>query len=374
MKIIIFSEPGNAGVKRHVLDILGRLGGGEFEFILVYSLRRADRVYADEVANLRSSGVTTYEVNVTASPELWNDLKAAYQFMKIVKSEKPDLIHCHSSKAGFIGRVFGKIASLQTPVLFSPHALISFMQPHYTIFERFCALFTSGLIACGKSEKKDFETLSFLKNLPIHVVPPSVDVAIAQSFMISRRPFGSRTILVGACGRIARQKQSLLFFKVAALMEHSHPHVRFQWIGDYSESDPESQDVKAFLAANPLSNVEITGWVDDAAEYIRNLDVLLMLSRYESFGYVTADALAMGIPVIGTAVTGTRDLIENGVNGYLVPPKPHNVSSALDQLLEKPDRYNQFSKSARTSMSQNFDISVMCESLSKVYRSYASKR
>ena len=85
MKIIIFSEPGNAGVKRHVLDILSRLGGGEFEFILVYSLRRADRVYADEIANLRSLGVTTYEVNVTASPELWNDLKAAFQFIKIVK-------------------------------------------------------------------------------------------------------------------------------------------------------------------------------------------------------------------------------------------------------------------------------------------------
>ena len=167
MKIIIFSEPGNAGVKRHVLDILSRLGGGEFEFILVYSLRRADRVYADEIANLRSLGVTTYEVNVTASPELWNDLKAAFQFIKIVKSEKPDLIHCHSSKAGFIGRVFGKIASWRTPVLFSPHVLISFSQPHYTILEKFCAPFTSGLIACGNSEKEDFETLSFLKKLAL---------------------------------------------------------------------------------------------------------------------------------------------------------------------------------------------------------------
>jgi glycosyltransferase involved in cell wall biosynthesis len=376
MKIIIFSEPGNAGVKRHVLDILGRLGGGEFEFILVYSLRRADRVYADEVANLRSSGVTTYEVNVTASPELWNDLKAAYQFMKIVKSEKPDLIHCHSSKAGFIGRVFGKIASWKTPILFTPNVLISFVQPKYNIFERICAPFTTAMIASCESEEIDFQSLPYLNNVPSHVVPLCVDTTYTQKARSRSiaKDSEKKTILIGACGRIARQKQSLLFFKVAALMEHSHPHLRFQWIGDYSESDPESQDVKAFLAANPLSNVEITGWVDDAAEYIRNLDVLLMLSRYESFGYVTADALAMGIPVIGTAVTGTRDLIENGVNGYLVPPKPHNVSSALDQLLEKPDRYNQFSKSARTSMSQNFDISVMCESLSKVYRSYASKR
>jgi glycosyltransferase involved in cell wall biosynthesis len=374
MKIIIFSEPGNAGVKRHVLDILSRLGGGEFEFILVYSLRRADRVYADEIANLRSLGVTTYEVNVTASPELWNDLKAAFQFIKIVKSEKPDLIHCHSSKAGFIGRVFGKIASWRTPVLFSPHVLISFSQPHYTILEKFCAPFTSVLIACGNSEKEDFKTLSFLKKLPIHVVPPCVDTTLVQSLITPRGPVGGSKILVGACGRIARQKQSLLFFKVAALMEYSHPHLRFQWIGDYSESDPESQDVKAFLAANPLSNVEITGWVDDASEYIRNLDVLLMLSRYESFGYATADALSMGIPVIGTAVTGTRDLVENGVNGYLVPSIAHNVSSALDQLLEKPDGDNQFSNSARTSMSENFDISVMRESLSKVYRSYALKR
>ncbi|MDB2506952.1 hypothetical protein N9X20_05335 [Opitutales bacterium] len=64
MKVLLFSEPGNAGVKRHVLDVLNRLHNDEFEFVLVYSLRRAGRIYRDEIAQLVAMGVQVYEVDI----------------------------------------------------------------------------------------------------------------------------------------------------------------------------------------------------------------------------------------------------------------------------------------------------------------------
>jgi glycosyltransferase involved in cell wall biosynthesis len=109
------------------------------------------------------------------------------------------------------------------------------------------------------------------------------------------------------------------FFRTALSMI-SHPSLRFRWVGDFGD-DSESAQVKRLLAdAGAPKEIEVTGWVSDPQRHLAALDTFCMFSRYESFGYVTAEAMLLGVPVLATPSSGTVDLVKDEDSGHMVPP------------------------------------------------------
>jgi len=346
---------------------LRTLHGSEFEFSLVYSTRRADADYMREIEGVKALGIRTYELPITGKPEPLRDIGASLKFMRILWKERPDLIHCHASKAGFIGRLFGRLALPRTPILFTPNVMSTQLNPMYTPLEAIAAVLTDRIVAASASEAEDLKQLWFLSRVPVSVVPLCVDTQ-GVTFIDRQGPANRDEWVVGGCGRIAMQKQPRLFFDLAARLVTRLPRVRFRWIGDFTPGDPDSDFIQHQLKDKPLPNTEVTGWVKNAMDEIRKLDIFLMLSRYESFGYVTADALLAGIPVIGTNVTGTRDLVCSGENGYLCEPNLDSIESALAELMNDPQLYRRFSRNAVSSIVSRYDLSVMTAALRDAYR------
>lgn len=124
---------------------------GDYEYILIHSDR-------DDNKPVKKNGmqVKEYSISLYRKLNLWNDIKAIIQAVKIIKKERPDLIHCHSAKGGVVGRIAGFLTHTKT--FYTPHAF-SFLSTQselkrkiYLLIERFTKL-NSWLLACSESER-----------------------------------------------------------------------------------------------------------------------------------------------------------------------------------------------------------------------------
>jgi glycosyltransferase involved in cell wall biosynthesis len=120
--------------------------------------------------------------------------------------------------------------------------------------------------------------------------------------------------------------------------------------------------------------VRVIPWQHDVRTYISAADVLLNTSRFESFGYVTAEALAMKRPVVASDVTGTRDIMLDRFGAWLYPPDRTDIAAGLIlQLLRDPDLSITIGNLGRSEVENKFSTERMRESLMHAYHSALSQ-
>jgi glycosyltransferase involved in cell wall biosynthesis len=168
-----------------------------------------------------------------------------------------------------------------------------------------------------------------------------------------QRPENSRPV-IGWLGRLSGEKRPEWFVQLAkALGNLAH----FRLAGE----GPLSSDLER--SARHVPSLELSGFVDDALEFIAACDLLVVTSEIEGIPLVAMEALACGTPVVATQVGGLADLIEPGVNGVLVAADdPGGLIAQVGSLLEKPDELRALQAStASTGLADRFTTAAMLE-------------
>lgn len=368
MIVVHYSEPGSGGVKRHVVDLLLGLDVGCHEYILAYSQCRNDKTYDLELDLVRKRGIRTVEIPTSGRIDPLRDLTSAWKFLKLLLVTKPDIVHLHSSKSGGIGRLVTALAFPSLRVIYVPHAMACFRSRLFMQVERLLAPVHDLLLAVSRSERDDFCRWQIERS---HLRTHSIRMGLhCTSNSCHRALMASADFIVTICGRICYQKNALLFFEVAlsALKQHSNWH--FRWIGDFSD-DTEAVKVRSLLdSAGWPAQIEITGWVDDPIPLMREASVFCMFSRYESFGYVTAEAMQLGCAIIATDATGTRDLIVNGVTGVVVRDDSQAILEGLECLEGNRDYRSRLGASAKRLIEENHTCAIMCGDVENIYKQF----
>lgn len=368
LRLALVSEPGKAGVKTHVIDVLQRINLDKIAVTYYYSRRRSDANYAKEIEDLTRRGIVCREVPMNAPLRPLLDSVALLRLIRLLRRQRPQIIHLHSSKAGALGRVASLFLFPRPKVLYTPHAMACYRSVVYLWGERILGVLTDLLVAVSPSEKKDFirwripkAKLSFVLTMGLRPPPP-----------MSTAPPGSPVKnegvwRVGACGRICYQKNALLFFEAALALLKTFQDCRFRWIGDFGD-DQEAAAVRALLQkAGWPKEIEITGWVSEPRRCMETLDSFCMFSRYESFGYATAEAMLLGVPVVGTPSTGTVDLVFHERTGLLVKPEVGSVMAALTRLRSDPALGKNLAAEAKRSVSEIHTFAKMMGETEHLY-------
>ncbi len=144
-----------------------------------------------------------------------------------------------------------------------------------------------------------------------------------------RRRYAGKVVIghMGALDHSHKGQETLI--EAARAARDAHP----QWHFVLAGSGPDEAALKQ--AAGGLDNVEFTGFVDNVADWLAVFDVFVLPSLHEGLGSVLLDAMCFGLPIVATNVGGIPDIIEDGVNGFLVDPEdPRALVNAVARILD----------------------------------------
>lgn len=324
------------GTRRYLEDVVDALGSGG-ENGLVYSLDRADGGFLRLLEKVRRAGWELFELDMRRDIDVPFDLRCAFSIRNIYRSFRPDIVHAHSSKAGAIARL-ATLGFRQRPgIVYSPHAIAVNLSWVYGAIEKLLALRLDALAAVSESEREELWRLNLIPRDRVHVVVPSIrpEVFVPEERDLARKRLNLEPgPLVVAIGRLAAQKDPLGFVAFVSVLRQQVRDVRAIWVGDGVLREAMEERIDALGLRSVIS---ITGWVDDVRVYLGACDLFVSTSLYEGLSYVTAEAVAMGRPVVASRIPGTVDIVTISPAAQLYPLRDFEAASFLAaRLLSDP--------------------------------------
>ncbi len=301
-----------------------------------------------------------------------DDLKALVALVRLIRRERFEVVHTHSTKAGFIGRVAAWLS--RTPVVVHTihgFAVHDFMRRRrrwsYLLLERLVRPLTDWQLAVAPTIALEAVELRLASSRLISVVPSAVELdrIPTEPDRQVRRELGvsDDAPLVGTVGRLEYQKAPLDFVRMAAEVARSNPSTRFVMAGEgelLAETCAEARRLGV--------DIVFTGYRADAARIASCFDVYVVASLYEGLGRALTEALASGRPVAATAVGGVPDLVDPGTTGLLARPRdPHELARNVIWLLEHPEDARRMGEAGRERVRALFEPALMCALVEQTY-------
>jgi glycosyltransferase involved in cell wall biosynthesis len=356
MKIIHVMECFAGGTFNFLVDLTNELSNEEH--IVIYGTNRENT--PKKFRDLFNENVKFIEWK-TAQREMnpLKDIKALWELYIILKNiEDIDIIHLHSSKAGFLGRIVSFLLGKSKKTIYTPHA-ISFLRLDVSskkrkIFiwmEKFASFFGGKIVACSQSEKEAIEEQG-IKNVTF------INNGI-KPLQIEKKVNTSDKITIISVGRLSIQKNPKLFNDIA-LEFIDNPNIQFIWCGD--------GELKSALTS---PNIKCTGWIERKTleNYLANADIYLSTSLWEGLSLSVLEAMSIGLPVILSNCVGNRDLVQD--NGFLYKNKKE-ATNDINELIENRALFDKKGYNSKILMDNNFYIENMAISYLNIYKGMKS--
>jgi len=301
-----------------------------------------------------------------------DDLYVLAQLVRLIRRERPAVVHTHSAKAGFLGRLAAWLC--RTPaVVHTFHGLPfhDFMSARrkraYLLLDRIVLPMTDSFLAVAPRVAREAVERRIARPGSVTVVPSAVELdqipTAADPSVRIELGIGPDVPLVGTVGRLEYQKAPLDFVRMAARVAAARPGVCFVMVGE-GPLDGEARAEARRLGVE----IRFTGFRADAPLVASAFDVFVISSLYEGLGRALTEAVASGRPVVATAVNGVPDLIVPGATGLLATPgDPAALADCVLWLLDHPAEARRMGDAGSRWVRWMFDPALMCALIDQTY-------
>jgi glycosyltransferase involved in cell wall biosynthesis len=374
----IISRMNVGGPARHVAILHDGLDPERFDSILVYG----------EVGSTEGSlkSLLGPETNTVAIPELGREISpladsvTLFKLIRLIRATRPDIVHTHTAKAGFAGRLAARLAGVPIIVhTFHGHVFHGYFSPRKTqVFlqiERRLASTSHRLVTIsprlrdeiagfGVADASKFEVVPLGLRIAAHGEHPRRTGAFRQSLGISHD-----ALLVGAVGRLVPIKNLGMLLEAVRIARQDIPNVQVVFVGD-GELRRELADSASGLGISDI--VTFAGWQSDLPSVYADLDVTVIASHNEGTPACLIEAMASGCPVIATSVGGVPDMIEPGQTGQLVPAGDvEALARAIVRVGKEPDQARRMAEQARGESLSRYDERRLVSDMERLYHQLA---
>jgi glycosyltransferase involved in cell wall biosynthesis len=327
-------------------------------------------------AETSKAGVPVFTVEALhRSIRPWADVRAVLQLVRLFRSERPDVVHTHSSKAGLVGRLAARLAGVPVVVHtvhgWSFHDGMPRIARRVAIsLERLAARWTSRLVVVADLDRETGRRERI--GTPDHYVlvrsgiEPAVYRPSPRSRARAREVFGcpEGRPVVGTVTRLCRQKDPMTMLAAVRQVVDARSDAHCVIIGD----GPLRPAVEQLIDDLGLRrHVTLLGSRNDVDTLLAGFDVFALSSLWEGLPRVVVEAMAAGVPVVATDAGGVREVVEDGVSGLVVPVADATaLAEGVVRLLDDPRLATRFARSAQSRV-QEFDTDAMIERLEKLY-------
>ncbi len=365
-----------------ILEIIcGHLDPSVYEITLIYGPTRYPSEKTKEFLS-KFRGRIIIIPYLKREVSLFQDLAALIRLYFIFLRERFDIVHTHTAKAGFIGRIAAKLSGARL-VIHTPHGhdfygyFGSLGSRFVIILERIAALFADKIIVFTGIEKMDMLKYHICGAGKIKVIQSGLDFSrfdkVTADTIEKKAEFGigPDDFIVGMVGRLESIKGCEYFIDAAKIVLGVFPQARFLVVGDGSLRNSLEERSRSL---NMEKNVIFAGWREDIPKILPILNVLVLASLNEAVGRVLLEAGAVGIPTVATAVGGIPEVIKDGKTGILVPPEDAKaMARAVIDLLKDKDKRSAMSSAARDWVRSNFNEKRMAGDISNLYKEFAQR-
>jgi len=311
------------------------------------------------LAEARTSALPVEAVRMRTA----TDVGALVRLRRLMRERGVSLVHTHSSVDSWLAGIAAK--SLGRPVVRTRHVSIPIRRRRALVYRLADRVVTSAesvrsmVIAAGIAPER------------VVTISAGVDSARFHSAISGeavRKELGLGTApVVGLVANVRGSKGHNVFLEAARAVVGRRPDVRFLIVGDGVGFDEVSRRVRD-MGLSP--SVRLTGFRRDIPEVMAALDVLALPSiRSEAIPQVIPQALAVGTPVVASAVGGSPELIRDGENGRLVPPgDAPALADAILALLDDPDRARAMARAGQAMVCERYTIDATMARTTAVYR------
>lgn len=336
----------------------------------------------DTIINDEGISVIAVEMTRTISPI--KDLVSLFKIYKIIKKEKPFIVHSHTPKAGTLGMMAAKLAGVPNrlhtiaglPLLEATgpkrklldvvekitYACATKIYPNslglkdIIIQNKYTKPSKLKVIAKGSSNGIDANLFS-IKNISVETIS-----TLREELHINK----SDVVFVFV-GRLVTDKGINELISAFKRLSIKNPNIKLLLVGTF-ESDLDPLKGKTLNEIENNSNIIHVGWQTDVRPYFAISNALVFPSYREGFPNVVMQAGAMDLPSIVTDINGCNEIIKHNINGLVIPPKDESeLFIAMQYLIENPDESQKMAKASRKIIYANYQREVIWNALLKEY-------
>ena len=308
-----------------------------------------------------------------------HDLLALLKLIQFLRKSRCKVLHTHSSKAGILGRLAGRIAG--TPVIihtvhgWSFHEYMSaWLRKTYIFLERRMSNSCQALIAVSQKDIQKGLQAGIGRPQQYHLIRSAIPMEqfdpAGYDRQIIRQSLGipEDAVVVGNIGRFSSQKNPLDWVRVASLIAAREEKAFFLLVGDGAMRAEVEEHINQ---AGIRKRCILTELRRDVSQLLAAMDIFLLTSLWEGLPRVIPQAMAMGLPVLANSADGVQEIIQNGENGYLFQAgEIEQMAEVCVQLMHDPDRRRILGLRGRESVLQAFDLQIMVEQIAALYEKF----
>lgn len=348
-KVMHIVEGFGGGVFTFLVDLINSTSK-DYDIVLVCAIRPQT---PKDYKKYFNGNIKIIELNnACRNISIFKDIKLLFEMRKIILSNKPDIVHLHSSKAGFLGRLICNDRKIK--VLYNPHGYAFLKEDEnklkkfiYKILEWLASKKCGEIVAVSKGEYKEAKKLSKKATL----INNGIDISKLPE--LKNKEIDIRNINVCTIGRITYQKNPEIFNELAK----AFPKLKFNWIGD-----GEMRDI---LTSN---NISITGWVDknEAITIMNDSDIFILSSLWEGLPIALLEAMYYKKICIVSNCIGNRDVIINGRNGFIAN-NLNEFITIIKQIVDERIDINSIKEYANNDIYKNYNFNIVSSKYKKLY-------
>jgi glycosyltransferase involved in cell wall biosynthesis len=366
-------------VKQFLLPLAGALRDHGAQVIIAC----AKGPYYDDIVG---SGFTFIDNPISRNANVIHHGRSLWRTFRLLKSQKPDVVHVHTPVAALICRLAARFAGVPL-IIYTAHgfyfhdAMKPLVRKALIALEKFGARCGHFIMTVSAEDEQAALRLGIAKPRQIETIFNGVDTLRFSKTRFSaedrhrvREKYGisQDAPVIGIVGRMVREKGFFELFQAARTILDKFPQVRFMIVGDVLPSDYDGSKKEILQLVDSLKikhAVAFTGLVDDTAPYLAAMDIFTLPSYREGMPVSLLEAMAMELPAVATDIRGCREEVADGVTGWLVPARDsRQLADKLLHLLDDPQQAAAMGRKARERVMAQFCLPAVVDHQVAIYR------
>ena len=331
----------------------------------------------------RNEGCVHLPVDLEREISLLKDLKALYQVIRHLRKVKPDVVNFGTPKVSLLGMIAAKLLGVKNRI----YTCRGFRFEHETGMkkailvgmEKITARFAHKIICISNSVRElglDNGIFSAAQSLVIHKgssngidlerFNPNQINAADSADLRKQLGYDESHFVFGFVGRLIDRKGIKELYEAFANLYRDNDKLKLLIVGPVEESQISDLSLISNMQQHP--GILLVGTQSNVPLYLSVMDVFCLPAWWEGFGNVSVQAAAMGLPVIATDVTGSKDAVSKDFNGLLVMPKSVSaLQNAMHLLYQNEEKRQELGRNGVV-WATNFDSKMIWNEMDALYK------